>query len=1046
MAIAFINSIASVNLGINGGATGNLDTTGSKLLIMAASYFIAGSMSDNQGNSWTPLHEERQGTVSLVWWYCINPNTSVTHTFTYSGVNTYPSVVVSSYSGTPIFDQKSLGQGLSTSMACGPLLPANGNSLVVSVEGHEIAQAQSVTEGLTIREDNLYVIGQQDGLALGDIVQGVTPAAINPSWSSAANNNRLAAQAVFYEVGGITARVPLIIDEGLVQQLQSPDVLTGVAYSASEFTTDNALVRVHGTAGNSVQESTATIADTGALTMVQDSSLETSGAHLPIFTIEDSAAGIPFQITAFLATSANVGIGENAGANITTATDTTLLGANAGASITEGNRNVCIGGQAGNKITTGVQNFALGAFSCDALVGGDSNIGIGYTSLFALIGEFNVAVGSGAGRSLVDADRNVFLGYLAGFHGSQLVTAQQSVGIGSEAYTTGNNGIAIGYLTVAAANQVVIGNSSITETVFRAQVIVVSNGTIESSGAHTAAFSVEDSGGSPAFEVMAFTAASENMGLGVGAGGVITSGTKNLLIGPNAGAALATGTSNIYVGVDAGKLANGASSNNVGIGRESLDAITSGGASTAVGTFSCSAASTASGNAAFGYASLLLATGGTNTCFGTNSGRTLGAGADNIFVGSDAGHTGQLATATNCIGIGVAVVTTASNQIIIGSSTHTDARIYGLQFVAGGSANAMTTTPTGSSITGGNTNTIDDSTYAHIGGGINNDITSTSTYSAVGGGLNNNITASLASTIGGGTLNDIITGANYSTVGGGNDNNIIASVASTIGGGLTNSVNATDYGTIAGGLQNDITSTSTYSTVGGGIANDIDSSTHATIGGGAANGITVASAYAVVSGGFDNNIAGGIASTICGGYTNNIVAATAGTICGGQANVVGDHYGMADGYYATTNSVGERAHGRGRHDTTAGSAQESNFVVFNTTTNAAITALFTDGSAGTLNIPANACWTFLAHITGLKTDGSVGVGHEIKGVIKRNGAAAAGLVGAITNTVLGDDSGATYTATANANGNTLRFQVTGVAATNINWTASVRVTQVLVES
>ena len=66
------------------------------------------------------------------------------------------------------------------------------------------------------------------------------------------------------------------------------------------------------------------------------------------------------------------------------------------------------------------------------------------------------------------------------------------------------------------------------------------------------------------------------------------------------------------------------------------------------------------------------------------------------------------------------------------------------------------------------------------------------------------------------------------------------------------------------------------------------------------------------------------------------------------------------------------------------------------------------------------------------------------GAIRRDGAAAA-TFGTVTQRVIHEDVGG-WDATADASGNTLRIRVTGAAATTINWTADVRICQVIVES
>jgi hypothetical protein len=64
-----------------------IDTTGATLIIIAAADDVAPSVpTDSAGNTWTPLTLWDQGTTMLVrLFYCVNPTTSTSHTFTVAG-------------------------------------------------------------------------------------------------------------------------------------------------------------------------------------------------------------------------------------------------------------------------------------------------------------------------------------------------------------------------------------------------------------------------------------------------------------------------------------------------------------------------------------------------------------------------------------------------------------------------------------------------------------------------------------------------------------------------------------------------------------------------------------------------------------------------------------------------------------------------------------------------------------------------------------------------------------------------------------------------
>jgi len=83
-------------------------------------------------------------------------------------------------------------------------------------------------------------------------------------------------------------------------------------------------------------------------------------------------------------------------------------------------------------------------------VTGARNTVAGYDAGYAMTDTGNVAIGYSSGRTITSGRYNAFIGYNAGYSGSQLATAENSVAIGYNAYTT-------------ASNQIVLGNSSVTD-------------------------------------------------------------------------------------------------------------------------------------------------------------------------------------------------------------------------------------------------------------------------------------------------------------------------------------------------------------------------------------------------------------------------------------------------------------------------------------------------------------------------------------------------------------------------------------------------------
>jgi hypothetical protein len=140
------------------------------------------------------------------------------------------------------------------------------------------------------------------------------------------------------------------------------------------------------------------------------------------------------------------------------------------------------------------------------------------------------------------------------------------------------------------------------------------------------------------------------------------------------------------------------------------------------------------------------------------------------------------------------------------------------------------------------------------------------------------------------------------------------------------------------------------------------------------------------------------------------------------------------------------AHGSYAFGTVAASQREE-YVLGRTTTDATTTQLTCDGglpSAETrINIDDDSAYVFSALVVGRATaTNDVSAGYKIEGVIDRNAGTVA-FVGTPVVTVLAEDNAAWDCVAAADNTNkALLINVTGAAATNIRWVASVRLVKV----
>jgi hypothetical protein len=116
--------------------------------------------------------------------------------------------------------------------------------------------------------------------------------------------------------------------------------------------------------------------------------------------------------------------------------------------------------------TTGSFNTTQGSFTMYLGATGSFNTAQGSRALYSnSTGSGNTGIGMCAGYRVTTGGYNTFLGYDAGYNASQKVDAQNSMALGNGAYTT-------------ADNQIVIGNTSITQTLLRGTVLYAGTNTI----------------------------------------------------------------------------------------------------------------------------------------------------------------------------------------------------------------------------------------------------------------------------------------------------------------------------------------------------------------------------------------------------------------------------------------------------------------------------------------------------------------------------------------------------------------------------------------
>ena len=300
-------------------------------------------------------------------------------------------------------------------------------------------------------------------------------------------------------------------------------------------------------------------------------------------------------------------------------------------------------------------------------------------------------------------------------------------------------------------------------------------------------------------------------------------------------------------------------------------------------------------------------------------------------------------------------------------------------------------------------------------------------------------------------------GITDSTIAGGNKRGTYAIDLQLLRGSAT-TVASGDFAVISGGQSN--TADGYNSTICGGYLNRA-SSNYPVIGGGEQNIITVGADFSNIVGGYQNvvqglyaSIAGGRANQILDIYgfavgdTNTAAAEAAAAI--GSNNAAQSVYTLATGRQSNADKRGQHAHASGAFSA-PGDAQTSLYVLRTQTIDATANIKLTLDYPGVGNLQMilgdNTAWTFDILLVA-KDTGTTNTAHWrfSGGIIRGAGAGTTALVGVGETIVIGNTIGGTSTAVIAADAATgaLSIQVTGVAATIINWVASVRTVELTV--
>lgn len=212
MAIAFLTSTAKSLYGSSSTTTNAINTTGADFIAVVVVWDgTAGStntVSDNQGNSWTPrtaIHDNTGTLGNVRIHYCASPTTNSSHTFTLtcSGTPANPAIAVAAFSGvnsTPYDVENGAYSG--SPISTGSVTPTQDGSVLIAGVGGSQGTVDSINNGFTIcghGPRNPPTTYRTIGMAYK--IQ-TTAAAINPAFTFGSGSFCYASIASFKPGGG----------------------------------------------------------------------------------------------------------------------------------------------------------------------------------------------------------------------------------------------------------------------------------------------------------------------------------------------------------------------------------------------------------------------------------------------------------------------------------------------------------------------------------------------------------------------------------------------------------------------------------------------------------------------------------------------------------------------------------------------------------------------------------------------------------------------------------------------------------------------------
>lgn len=192
-------------LGVNGGTSGAIDSTGADLIIIMVACDgggipAASDISDSKSNTYVEI-----GTGDIATFcagrafYCASPSVGASHTITVSKVNSAASIAIQAWSGahaSPFVSEDFNNSPSGTTLQPGSLTPPEDNCLVFAGIAMGNITWDSINGGFTIASQAAFSGGNNYACGSGYLVQ-TSAAAANPTFTVSGSDEKVVMIAVF---------------------------------------------------------------------------------------------------------------------------------------------------------------------------------------------------------------------------------------------------------------------------------------------------------------------------------------------------------------------------------------------------------------------------------------------------------------------------------------------------------------------------------------------------------------------------------------------------------------------------------------------------------------------------------------------------------------------------------------------------------------------------------------------------------------------------------------------------------------------------------